>query len=71
MLPVEALEDGTATRHPSRKAMRLRIRSGPPDEGSFTCPSGQDLSDLTNGVSIVPTGTFSRNFLSIPGSCPN
>ena len=59
------------------------LEAGPPDEGSFSCPSGQDLivacvrytdvllSDLTNGVSIVPTGTFSRNFLSIPGSCPN
>ena len=63
--------------------VRGTLEAGPPDEGNFACPSGQDLivacvrytdvllSDLTNGVSIVPTGTFSRNVMSIPGSCPN
>jgi hypothetical protein len=70
---------------PATKNGRVRgsLEAGPPDEGNFSCPSGQELvlacvrytdvllTDLTNGVSIVPTGTFSRSFVSIPGSCPN
>jgi hypothetical protein len=74
--------DGT---FPATKNGRVRgtLEAGPPDEGNFSCPSGQDLvvacvrysdvllTDLTNGVSIVPTGTFSRSFVTIPGSCPN
>lgn len=74
--------DGT---FPATKNGRVKgsLEAGPPDEGTFSCPSGQDLiiacvrytdvllTDLTNSVSIVPTGTFARNFFSIPGSCPN
>lgn len=57
------------------------LEGGPPDEGNFSCPSGQDmvlacvkytnvvLTDTTNGVSITPTGTFSRSFYDIAG-CP-
>src|SRR5438067_13762574 len=54
----------------------------PPGPGSFSCPSGQSsvlacvsytdilLTDTTNNLDVVPTGTTSRTFISAKGiSC--
>jgi hypothetical protein len=54
----------------------------PPGPGSFSCPSGQSsvlacvsytdvlLTDTTNNLEVVPTGTTSRTFISAKGiSC--
>jgi hypothetical protein len=68
---------------PVRKNGRVSgsISGGPPDEGSFACPTGQDLrlacvaytnvvlTDVNNSVSVTPTGSFTRTFITIAGYC--
>ena len=64
---------------PKNGRIRASITVGPPDAGSFSCPSGQDLElacvsytdvllqDLTNHIDISPTGTPSRTFINAKG----